>query len=76
MLKSFLQHKMGCIEFSPTKQEHELIKEDWADKNHNDFSQRIKQEKIMKYFRTNNYNTFFTIIMKNCGKKGKFSRNG
>ena len=29
--KSFSQHKIGYIEFLPTKQEYELVKEDWAD---------------------------------------------
>ena len=28
---SFSQHKIGNITFSPTKQEYELVKEDWAD---------------------------------------------
>ena len=38
---SFSQHKIGNVDFLPTKQEYELIKEDWAD------------EKLLKYFSGN-----------------------
>ena len=27
----YLQHKLGLIDFLPTKQEYEFVKEDWAD---------------------------------------------
>ena len=32
MLSSSSQHKKGNIDFLPTKEEYELVKEDWADK--------------------------------------------
>ena len=31
MQNPYSQHKIGYIDFLPTKQEYELVKEDWAD---------------------------------------------
>ena len=73
---NYSQHKIGYIEVLPTKQEYELVKEEWADK----ISQRCfsgnDTYKDHEIFQDESIKYFFYHHFKDCLEKRKTSRNG
>ena len=67
MSTPYSQHEIGYIEFLPTKQEYELIKEDWEDeKSHKCFSENqirkdheIFEDESIRYYFNHHYQKLF-----------------